>query len=143
MKFIADTMLGKLAKRMRLLGLDVLYDPELNDNEIIRLSLDQDRLILTRDAGLAARPLAANHLSIRSELVSEQLDEVLSTFPAEQLPLTRCSECNELIISVTKQDVLDLVPQHVYEKINDFLQCPKCRRIYWLGTHVKKMKLQK
>jgi uncharacterized protein with PIN domain len=58
MKFIADVMLGKLAKRMRLLGFDVLYDPAYEDNEVLRLALDHDRVILTRDAGLASRPLA-------------------------------------------------------------------------------------
>lgn len=143
MKFIADAMLGRLAKRMRLLGFDVLYDPGSNDNEIIRLSLGQDRVILTRDRGLASRPLAANQLFINSERVQEQLDEVFSAFDAEARPLTRCSECNQLITPVVKQDVLDLVPQHVYDKTEVFLQCPKCGRVYWEGTHVKRMKLQK
>ena len=49
MKFIADVMLGRLAKKLRLLGFDVLYDRTFNDNEIIRLSLEQERVILTRD----------------------------------------------------------------------------------------------
>ena len=143
MKFIADAMLGKLAKRMRILGLDVLYDPKLDDNEIIGRALEQDRLILTRDRALSARPLAAHHLFINSEQAEEQLDQVLSACPAEQRPLARCSECNELIVPVPKQDVHDLVPQHVYEKTDDFLLCPKCRRIYWQGTHVTRMKLRK
>lgn len=143
MKFIADAMLGKLAKRMRLLGLDVLYDPKLDDNEIIRSALEQDRMILTRDRALSARPLAAHHLFIKSERVEEQLDQVLSAFAAEQLPLTRCSACNEPVIPVGKEEVRDFVPQYVYEKTNDFLQCPKCRRIYWQGTHVMKMRLWK
>jgi uncharacterized protein with PIN domain len=143
MKFIADAMLGKLAKRMRLLGLDVLYDPELDDNDIIRLSMEQDRAILTRDTGLAARPLAGNHLYIKSEHVREQLDQVLAAFPEEQLPFTRCSECNEPVIPVAKEDVEDFVPRYVYEKNTEFLRCPKCGRIYWQGTHVKRMALQK
>ncbi len=142
MKFIADAMLGKLAKRMRLLGLDVLYDPGLNDNEIIRLSLEQERVILTRDTGLAARPLAANHLSIKSEQVGEQLDQILATFPAERLPLSRCSECNDPVIPIAKDDVRNFVPRYVYEKKEVFFQCPNCRRIYWQGTHVKRMVLR-
>lgn len=143
MKFIADAMLGRLAKRMRLLGLDVLYDPELNDNEIIRLSLEQERVILTRDKALSARPLASKHLFMNSERVEEQWEQVRSSFLLITLPLTRCSECNEPIVPVSRQEVRDLVPQHVYEKIGDFLQCPRCGRIYWDGTHVKRMKLEK
>jgi uncharacterized protein with PIN domain len=142
MKFIADAMLGTLAKRMRLLGLDVLYDPDLDDNEVIRLSLEQDRVILTRDTGLAARPLAANHLAVKSERTEEQLDEVLAAFPAEHAPLTRCSECNGRLVSAAKQDVQDLVPQFVYDSIDVFFQCPNCKRIYWKGSHVKRMGLR-
>jgi uncharacterized protein with PIN domain len=143
MKFIADAMLGKLAKRMRLLGLDVVYDPGLSDNEIIRLSLEQERVILTRDTGLAARPLASNHLSIESGQVRKQLDEVFAAFHPEPQPLSRCSLCNAPVSPVAREDIQEFVPRHVYEKNAVFFQCPGCGRIYWQGTHVKRMALQK
>jgi len=141
MKFIADVMLGRLAKRMRLLGFDVLYDRTLNDNEIIRLSLEQGRVILTRDRVLGDRPLASNHLFIKSDLVQEQLKQVLSTFSPETPlnPLSRCSECNESLDRITREEARDLVPQYVYENKNLFLRCPRCKRTYWHGTHVMRM----
>ena len=142
-KFIADAMLGRLAKRMRLLGIDVFYDSCLNDNEIIRLSLEQDRIILTRDKALSLRPLAINHLFIKSERVGEQLQQVLSSFLIKAVSFTRCSECNEPLVSIAKNEVRDLVPWYVYEKYIVFFQCPQCNRIYWPGTHIKKMELQK
>ena len=143
MKFIADVMLGRLAKRMRLLGIDVLYDRTLNDNETIRLSLEQDRVILTRDRALSDRPLAANHLLIKSDLVQQQVEQVLSAFPLESLlnPLSRCSGCNKLLDRITREDVRDLVPQYVYENNYLFLRCPQCKRTYWYGTHVRRMAL--
>jgi uncharacterized protein with PIN domain len=143
MKFIADVMLGRLAKRLRLLGLDVLYDRTLDDNEIIRLSLEQERIILTRDKALGYRPLAANHLLIKSNLTQEQVEQVLSFFPLEHLfnPLSRCCECNEPLTSLGKRDAMDLVPPHVYEAHDQFLQCSSCGRIYWKGSHVKRMTL--
>jgi uncharacterized protein with PIN domain len=141
MKFIADVMLGRLAKRMRLLGFDVLYDRMLSDNEIIRLSLEQDRTILTRDTGLAARPLAACHLFITSDQIQEQIDQVLAFVPQEMdvLPLTRCTRCNERLVPIKKEDVLDRVPPYVHSKYDTFVHCTVCGRIYWLGTHVKRM----
>ncbi len=141
MKFIADVMLGSLAKRLRFLGFDVLYDRTLNDNEIIRLSLEQGRVILTRDSGLAARPLAANHLFINRDRMSAQVEQVLSAFPASSRPLTRCSECNDVLASLQKRDAKDLVPPQVYEAHDEFLQCASCGRIYWKGSHVKRMNL--
>jgi len=142
MRFIADVMLGKLAKRMRLRGFDVLYDHAASDNEIIRLSLEQDRVILTRDTGLAARPVAANHLFIKSDFVKEQLHQVLGTFHLETRaePLTRCSLCNENLSPVSRHDVEDQVPEYVHEKHGSFSRCEKCERIYWEGTHVKKLR---
>ena len=143
MKFIADVMLGKLAKRMRLLGFDVLYDRTLDDNELIRLSLEQRRVILTRDTALAERPLAANHLFITGNSVKDQLDQVLSAFHSKTVPgrLTRCSLCNEALTSIVKEDAKDLVPRYVYEKQESFLRCEKCERIYLTGTHVIRMEL--
>ena len=138
-------MLGRLAKWMRLLGFDVLYDRAISDNEIIRISLEQARVILTRDTGLVARPLASNHVFINNDNVRQQLQQVLTTFHITSMPgpLTRCSVCNTLLLPVAKQDVRDLVPLYVYEKNNTFLRCESCRKIYWQGTHVKRMELKK
>lgn len=137
-------MLGRLAKRMRLLGFDVLYDRMLDDNEIIRLSLEEDRMILTRDIALVERPLAANHLFITDNDARKQIQQVLDSFALGELPrpLTRCSECNELLAVISRREAQNLVPAYMYEKNNeDFLGCPKCGRIYWKGTHTKRMAL--
>ncbi|OGW55614.1 MAG: hypothetical protein A2Z46_01635 [Nitrospirae bacterium RBG_19FT_COMBO_55_12] len=143
MKFIADVMLGRLAKWMRLLGFDVLYDRAMTDNELIRISLEQDRVILTRDTGLVARPLASNHVFIKSDNVRQQLDQVLTTFHITSMPgpLTRCPVCNTSLSPVAKPDIRDLVSNYVYEKNKSFLRCGKCGRAYWRGTHVKRMKI--
>jgi uncharacterized protein with PIN domain len=145
MKFIADVMLGRLARKLRLLGHDVLYDRSLDDNAVIRISLEQDRVILTRDTGLARRPLAANHLSIEADDAASQVLQVLSFLdrsspPERPVPFTRCSQCNSLLVSAVKQNVKDLVPEYVYHCHDEFLQCPGCRRVYWPGSHIEKMK---
>jgi uncharacterized protein with PIN domain len=141
MKFIADVMLGRLAKRMRLLGFDVLYDRTLDDNELIRLSLEQQRMILTRDTALVERPLATNHLFITGDSVKDQIRQVLSSFQSMPLTgfLTRCSLCNEPLAQIPREEAKDLVPRYVYEKQKSFLQCEKCGKIYWIGTHVRRM----
>ncbi len=141
MKFIADVMLGRLAKWMRLLGFDVLYGRAMTDNEVIRLSLEDNRVILTRDTGLASRPLASKHLVITSDKVREQLRQVLDAFHIDTMPgrLTRCSLCNELLVPIAKEEAKDMVPQYVYEKNDSFLRCRKCGKIYWKGTHITRI----
>jgi uncharacterized protein with PIN domain len=141
MKFIADVMLGNLARRMRLAGFDVLYDRTLADNDVIRLSLEQDRIILTRDTGLASRPLAKNHLLIRSDKGDEQFEQVLRSFPANARSdaLTRCSRCNVRLTAADRKEVRDRVPEHVYSTMDRFFACEHCGRIYWKGSHVRNM----
>jgi len=141
MKFIADVMLGKLAKRMRLLGMDVQYDRTRSDNELIRVALEQNRFILTRDRALSERPLAARHLFIRSDLVQDQLSQVIAAFPAEPTrPFTRCSSCNGTLAQIAKSEARDLVPSHVYDTCDAFLICGNCGRTYWEGTHAQRIR---
>lgn len=145
MKFIADAMLGKLAKRLRFLGIDVLYTPGADDNDVLRIALEDGRTVLTRDAGLASRPLADNCLLVRSVQADRQVDEVLSAFPSlrRQEPLTRCSVCNAPLRPAVRKDVRDLVPAHVLMSARAFLQCGGCGKVYWEGSHVKRMGLGK
>lgn len=141
MKFIADAMLGKLAKRLRLLGFDVLYDPSWEDNEIVRLSLEQGRTILTRDTRLASRPVASNHLLIEHDRVSAQVRQVLRQ-PGIAAPpgfLSRCSRCNHPLVPAARKDIRDLVPDHVYATKKDFFRCAGCGKVYWRGSHVRRM----
>jgi uncharacterized protein with PIN domain len=140
MKFIADVMLGTLAKRLRLLGFDVLYDHTLGDNDILRLALEQGRTILTRDTGLASRPLARNHLLIESDHVDDQVQHVLDAFsPFASKPLTRCSICNQPLSPLDRETAKDRVPEHVLRTVMTFYECSGCGRIYWEGSHVKNM----
>lgn len=140
MKFIADVMLGRLARRLRLLGYDVIYNHSLEDNDVLRLALTQDRIILTRDHGLASRPLAKNHILIESDQIDRQVEQVLSYLPpASAKPLTRCPVCNEPLTPRNKDDVCDIVPGYVLGHTDRFLECMSCGRIFWEGTHVKNM----
>jgi uncharacterized protein len=140
MKFIADAMLGSLARRLRLLGFDVLYDPSFPDNEVLRIALEQGRIILTRDTAFAGRPLASNHLLIADGPIEQQTRQVLAFFPASGNDiLTRCSVCNGPLETLNRNDARDLVPDHVFATVNVFWHCASCGRVYWRGSHVRNM----
>ena len=142
MKFVADVMLGRLARRLRLLGFDVLYDPSFGDNEVIRLGLEEQRVILTRDRRLAARPLASRHVLVLGDRVQDQVRQVLAelAIPSPPRSFTRCSRCNYPLERASRQDVRDLVPAHIYGAQRDFLRCSGCGRVYWTGSHVARMR---
>jgi uncharacterized protein with PIN domain len=144
MKFIADVMLGSLAKRMRLLGFDVLYGHALADNDLLRIALERGRIILTRDTALAARPLARGSLLIAGDRVDDQLRQVIGHFSlSPDDALTRCSVCNEPLEEMSRDAARDSVPEYVYQRMERFHHCRKCDRTYWRGSHVRNMGLRR
>ncbi len=138
MRFFADRMLGKLARKLRLLGFDVLYESDIDESRILLLS--RDRILLTRDKILyrRAKKLGLEAFYIKSDGWRSQLRAVAKVYPivSEAKPFTRCSICNVELVKVDRESVLGKVPEYVYKSVSEFRKCPKCGRIYWRGTHV-------
>jgi uncharacterized protein with PIN domain len=133
-------MLGRLAKWLRLLGYDTVYSPSLDDADLARLSLAEDRLLLTRDTQLAQRRRLRS-LLIKSDHLAEQLAQVrqeLCLAPSSGV-LSRCLRCNTSLDSIDRADARETVPPHVWRTHECFSRCPSCGRIYWPGTHWERM----
>ena len=141
-RFIADVMVGKLARWLRVLGFDNAYSNTYTDDEIVRIAEAEDRVILTRDTGLAARRNVVSCILIESADYPEQIRQVLRTFGLDlhaSKVLSRCIECNVPLTNVDKESVRGRVPPYVYSVQEHFATCPSCRRVYWHGTHVEEM----
>jgi uncharacterized protein len=143
LRFIADAMLGALARWLRILDVDVVYDPALDDPEIVERAVAEDRVILTRDRKLVERRLARNHLLIRSEVVDEQVRQVIEELGIRPDPgrlLGRCLRCNVPTEPVSPEEARGRVPPWIARTQDEYRACPSCGRIYWPGTHVERMK---
>ena len=136
-KFIVDGMLGRLARWLRLLGYDTLYENSADKNIILNFSRKEGRLILTRSRQLADREKIDLFL-IKSSNPEEQLKEVIKGLNLkldEKVFFSRCSLCNLLLRKVDKEDVKDRLPPYVYKTLKEFSECPNCHRLYWEGSH--------
>jgi uncharacterized protein with PIN domain len=140
--FIADAMLGRLARWMRFLGFDTLYFKDIKDSRLIRIAREQDRCILTKDTRLIKIKGINNYLLVKANDSFHQLIEVIDTLKLNQFnPLSRCVTCNGLLERVmNKQDIKDSVPEFIFLNMNFFLKCTECGKIYWEGSHPKKFK---
>ncbi len=139
MRFIADNMLGRLAKWLRLLGYDTLYLPRADDPELVRVARAQERILLTRDVELTRRR-GVKHLLIESEKVNAQVAQVFREFNLSvRAAFSRCAECNQRLEIVSKESVRAMVPPYVFSTQERFQRCVNCGRVYWRGTHWARM----
>ncbi len=137
-RFLADVMLGSLARWLRILGYDTVYDNQIEDDEIVHRCVVENRIALTRDVPLTERRDLPDALLIRSDRLMEQVREVLDYIGEAVAPdrfLTRCVVCNSVLESISKDAVRDEVPPYVFRTQQHFKRCPGCGRIYWGGTH--------
>jgi uncharacterized protein len=142
LKFILDVHLGKLAKYLRLCGFDTLFRKELEDQDIISLSLSENRIILTRDIGILKNKQVTHGYWIRSQYPVKQLEEVFMRLDLKnQIRLfVRCMECNDLLLDVSKKEIMDRLLPKTQQFYRRFRKCPGCDRIYWKGSHYERMK---
>lgn len=132
-------MLGTLAKWLRILGYDAIYDPGLDDYQLMRLARAEDRVLLTRDGELARRR-GIEALLIESHVLEEQLRQVLSELDLEPAPaFSRCPVCNELLLTLGREAARSRVPAYVASTHERFRLCPGCQRVYWRGSHWQQM----
>ena len=134
-RFLADEMLGTLARWLRMMGYDTEYGRGLLDGELLELASVEDRVLLTRDRQLAERA-GSRALLIISVVLDEQLEQVVSAFGLRaDRPMTRCTVCNAGLEAAGADAVAGKVPERVLELRHEFFVCPRCGKIYWRGTH--------
>lgn len=140
-RFLADTMLGRLARELRLLGYDTLYaTATMADATIAHLAHAEGRILLTRDREMLRRR-QLDGILITSDRVQEQVAQLVTAGLLNQHhPFTRCRECNTLLEAVSKEEIAGQVPPYVYATQTHFARCPTCQRIYWRGTHWQRMR---
>lgn len=140
-RFVLDTHLGRLARYLRMLGFDTLYRNDYADAELARISAQEHRILLTRDPGLLKRSVVTHGYWIRESDPHRQTREVLARFDLFEAiaPFTRCLRCNALLQPVPKEVILDRLPRMTKEGYDEYHLCPACCRVYWKGTHYRRM----
>ncbi|GAB3521188.1 Mut7-C RNAse domain-containing protein [Photobacterium alginatilyticum] len=140
-KFVVDVNLGKLALKLRLLGFDTLYNNQFEDSEIVDISLRENRIILTRDKGIFKYSAVTHGYWVRSDNIETQVKEVLHHLQLENSlkPFTRCTYCNSELNPIDKFKLKGRVPDNTLQFFPKFFECQGCKKIYWKGTHYKRI----
>jgi uncharacterized protein with PIN domain len=138
MKFIADRMLGKLARELRMLGYDTIYYRGENAYQLIKLAREEGRVILTRNTKLTPKRPEDRIIRIMEDGPSLQVRELIQKgyiSLIEENLFSRCLVCNMLLDQIPREEAEGKIPDFIFYQQKEFSQCPQCLRIYWQGSH--------
>jgi uncharacterized protein len=137
--FVLDVHLGALARRMRLLGIDVAYRNDASDDELVAQAADEQRVLLTQDRGLLRRRAVVLGAYVSGDRPDDQLADVVDRFAPPIRPWTRCPACNGEMVRVAKHDVEHLLLPGTRRSYTQFSRCRTCARLYWRGAHSNRL----
>lgn len=139
--FIADVHLGGLAQRLRMAGFDTLFADGIADRDIAARAAAEARIVLTRDRDLLMHRLITHGCYIHTLAPAAQFPELVRRLGLAPhfRPFTRCLACNLPLEPASGQAVLAGLPPSVRADHHCFTQCPRCRRVFWKGSHWRRM----
>ena len=140
-RFVLDTHLGKLATYLRMLGFDALYRSDYHDEELLAISINEGRILLSRDRELISSEHLTRAYRVCGTDPHAQVREVVDRFDlrGSLRPFIRCMRCNTLLQPVGKEAILERLPPRIQEMYDEFQICPSCDRVYWKGSHYGRM----
>ena len=135
--FVLDSNLGRLARYLRLLGFDCLYQNDYGDETVASLADREQRIVLTRDRALLQRKIITRGYFVREVRPRLQVQEVLARFDLYRRvePFSRCVRCNGNLQTVDKQTIEDQLEPKTRQYFDNFRICTACGQIYWQGSH--------
>ena len=135
--FVLDTNLGRLARYLRLLGFDCLYQNDYDDDTVATIADREQRTVLTRDRALLQRRIITRGYFVREVRPRLQVKEVLTRFDLYRLvaPFSRCIRCNGALQDVDKQSIEARLEPKTRKYFESFMRCSDCGQIYWQGSH--------
>jgi hypothetical protein len=138
-RFLLDVHLGALARRLRLLGLNVAYRNDADDDELVVQAAAENRFLLTQDRGLLRRRAVAHGAYVRGSGTDAQLRDVLDRFRPPTEPFSRCLQCNGRLLAVRKAEIAHLLEPGTRRTATDFVRCAECARVFWRGAHARRL----
>ena len=124
-----------------MLGFDTIHDNGISDAQIRRLADEERRVVLTRDRELLKCREILTGCYVRAIRIEAQLREVVARLGllAHARPFTRCLCCNTTLAQVSKASIAATLPESVAREHEQFYRCPGCGRVYWPGSHYRRM----
>ena len=141
-QFVADAHLGALARLLRMAGFDTLYENRYRDREIAQIAERDGRIVLTRDRDLLKQRAITHGCYVHAVEPARQWREIIHRLDLARSvrPFSLCLVCNAPLRAVDKAAVLERLPPSVRGRHERFTTCDVCHRVFWEGSHWRRMR---
>lgn len=144
-RFVADEMVGRLARYLRFVGCDTIYAKGMDDAEIRALAEKDHRVLVTRDRELARRTAGA--VLLESPSLADQWSAVRASVPGvpTDVRFDRCSDCNGPLSEFRPEPGDPRSEGIPWDRVDSGLalyRCDGCAHLYWEGTHTEQIRAQ-
>ena len=141
-KFILDRELFPLTKVMRMLGFDTLSRGDLSLSKAVRLAIEERRIWVRKDIETPSLQYGIRYYVLQSDNIADQLDEINTQYVVKDFiePFSRCLKCNQSLLELPRSEAKAKVPEKIFKTFQQFYICFICHRVYWPGSHLKRMK---
>jgi hypothetical protein len=144
-KFLADAMLGNIARKLRLFGFDCKYFATIKDEQLLLIAKNENRILITRDHIITnvCKKQNISTIDLFSTDETNQIIEICKKINLDKCEINinnaRCTICNDVIQPIEKEKIIDKIPGGVAQNMQQFWICNSCNRIYWEGTHIRNL----
>ena len=142
LKFFADVNAASVVRWLRAAGIDAVWEDAIADADLVRRAIEEKRFVLTLDKRILEEFRADNVVLLSSAEPLAQLAEIVRRFnirkPAEFF--TRCLVCNTPLRAAEAEEIAENAPPAARENHENFRFCPACNKIYWEGSHARRMR---
>lgn len=141
-KFFADVMTARLVRWLRAIGIDTKWEDAISDADLVGKSIAEKRFVLRLDKKLPEQWRTDNVFLLKSEKPFEQFREVVAQFGLKKPKrlFTRCLVCNTDLRMAGENEIVENLAPEVRVKNKKFNFCPNCNKIYWEGSHTRRMR---
>ena len=142
LKFFADVNVARLVRWLRANGIDTAWEDSISDEDLVRRAIDEKRFVLTLDKGLVEEWRSDNVLLLTQDKPLEQFREIIRRFDIKKPKefFTRCLVCNHVLRNAGAEEIAENAPPQIRENQKEFYYCPNCDKIYWEGSHTRRMR---
>ena len=144
-EFLADAMLGNIARKLRLFGFDCKYFATIKDDQLLSIAKNDNRILVTKDHEIVnvckKQNIPVIELCSQDEI--RQIVEICKKISLSKCKIDmigiRCAICNGAVQSIDKEKIIDRIPVKVAQNTQQFWSCDSCNHIYWKGTHIRNL----